>query len=122
MSLTTIGAFASNYTVTRYAAGTHSNTTGRFTPGSTSTLTIRASVQPASPSDVERLPEGMRGRDARRVYTETQLFPVRQGAQPRQADTLVIDGYVYEVADVNYWDKVMPHYRCIAVRRPLEGT
>lgn len=108
-------ATAASYTVTRTARG--STTRGRIEAGTTSTITIVASVTPTGPSDLVRLPEGRQVRDTRMVITSTELLVGGQGTA-YEADRIVIDSKTYEVSDVQHW--VDPRsrtsaYRCLVV-------
>lgn len=103
------------YTVTRRAAATNDGH-GRAVAGSTSTLTITASVQPASGRDLMRLPEGRRTIETRVVYTTTRLLTGGQGAA-NEADLLTIDGASYEVEQVQTWPGAVGYYRCIVQAR-----
>jgi hypothetical protein len=102
------------YTVTRRAAATMVK--GRAVPGATSTLTIAASVQPASGRDLLQLPEGRRSVETRVVFTATELLVGRQGA-PNECDHILIDGQDWEVQQVQSWrlspDTDAPYWRCI---------
>lgn len=99
------------YTVTRRASKTLER--GRAEDGATSTLTIIASVQPASGRDLMRLPEGRRSVETRVVYTATQLLIGAQGSG-FESDLISIDGNTWEVQQVQSWESVDPPYwRCI---------
>lgn len=96
-----ISSFSSGtYTVTRRAAATI--TTGRAVAGATSSVTITASVQPASGRDLQRLPEGRRAIETLTLFTTTQLLVGGQGAA-NEADLVTIGGKVYEVQLVETW-------------------
>lgn len=101
------------YTVTRYAAGDY--VAGKLTAGSTSTLSISASVQPVSGQELQRLPEGERVKDWLYVYTPTELN-TREGK--KAADKISIDGANYEVATVDDWATEGGFYRALVQRVP----
>jgi hypothetical protein len=86
------------FTVTRYAAGTY--TEGGYVAGTTSTFSIKASVQPVKGQELMRLPEGERLRDYLAVYTDTQLRSLQDDKAP---DRISIEGYTYEVVAVDDW-------------------
>jgi hypothetical protein len=102
------------YTVTRRAAATLVK--GRAQPGATSTLTVTASVQPASGRDLLRLPEGRRSIETRVVFTATQLLIGIEGAA-NESDLISIDGQTWEVQQVQSWrlspSTDAPYWRCI---------
>lgn len=107
-----INALASGtYTVTRYGAGSYSN--GGATLGSSSTFTIRASVQPATGRELQRLPEGERVRDWLAIWTPTLLRTQEGSSAP---DRISIDGYTYEVAIVDDWMSEGGYCKAIAQR------
>lgn len=96
-----ISRFATGtYTVTRRTASTY--VAGRAVAGSSSTLTITASVQPASGRELERLPEGRRAKETRVLYTTTPLYVGGQGAA-YEADRIAIGGATWEVQHVEAW-------------------
>lgn len=85
------------FTVTRRGAGTVSG--GIVTPGSASTFSIAAVIQPAGPEHMERMPEGTRIDDTKVIYTRTPLY-VSNEATGGVADRISIDGKTYEVESV----------------------
>lgn len=110
-----IGSFAtaSSYTVTRTARG--STTRGKIDAGTTSTVTITASVSPANPTDLLRLPEGRRTTDAVRLFTTTALYNGGQGSA-YEADTVSIGGEDWEVTIADQWTDPLSRtsaYNCL---------
>ncbi len=99
--------------VARTAAGTI--TLGRVTAGASSALSISASVQPATPEDMKRLPEGQRIDETIKLYTTTELKTVDVDAQTA-ADRITYDGQVYEVQQVTPWSEVGGYWRVFAKR------
>lgn len=97
--MSVLGAIASfstgTYTRTRYAAGT--TTDGVYTPGSASTTSIVASVQPVRGAELKALPEGRHADHSRVVYTETEL---RVSPVP---DRVTINGDAFEVFKAEPW-------------------
>lgn len=96
-----------SYTVTRRAAATI--TSGRAVAGAVTTLTIRASVQPASGRDLMRLEEGRRSNETRVVFTTTKLLVGEQGGA-NEADLVSIDGASWEVQHVETWPSTIPNF------------
>lgn len=88
------------YAVTRRAAGSVTN--GIYTPGGTTTLSVKASVQPVQPEEVQRLPEGTRINDAKAVYS---AFPLKAASEAggTPGDLITIEGAPYEVVAVKDW-------------------
>ena len=82
---------------------------------STADTTISASVQPLGEQEMQRLPEGFRKRQPRRIYTTSELRTVDQHGST-VADQVVIDGVVYQVQSVTRHRSVIPHYRGLLLR------
>lgn len=102
------------YTVTRVSGIAYVN--GRASAGSTSTLSIDASVHPAAGNDLLRLPEGQRTIETRIVFTTTELKEGSEGSTYK-ADKVSIDGALWEVQTVESWrpdpGTDAPYFRCI---------
>lgn len=104
--------------ITRRAPGQYVD--GIWQEGAETTLTIMASVQPATPDDMMMLPEGRRERSAYVLFTATPLRTAVEGRH--NADTLEIYGEAYEVTQVGVWqNNVLPHYRAIATKVEGDG-
>lgn len=98
-------------TVKRLSPGTWDK--GVFTEGSESTITIRASIQPLSPHDLQVLPEGRRDSQLYCIYTSTEL----RLATNSNPDKVVINGEDYEVVSAAPWrNNIINHYRYIVTR------
>jgi hypothetical protein len=98
------------YTVTRPGAGTWTN--GLFVEGTASTFQIQASVQPASPKDLQRLPEGERTMNVIVIFTTTELLLASQAARTL-SDRIAYRGANYEVEDVDVWESG-GFWKCLA--------
>lgn len=114
-------SFSQAYTVTRYAAGGSYGTDGVWVSASTSSVLIQASVQPAPGKELLHLSESDRTRDARVIYTTTLLYPVVEGASPREADEITISGETFQVNKVEPWQHGshpnVQHYKCLALKK-----
>jgi hypothetical protein len=97
-------------TISRLASGTFTVTRpsgnyvqGRWVEGAAETLEILASVQPATPKELQRLPEGDRTKAVIAIWTTTEL---RTASSPpgAQADRVTYAGSTYEVQAVEAWD------------------
>ena len=107
-----IGAVAPvTLTVTRYAAPTL--TAGRAVAGATSSLTVAASVQPLSSKELDLVPEGMRARGVRKVFSATRLL-----VQP-MPDRFTYQSDVWEVTEEKDWLDVAGYYRYLVTRVTL---
>lgn len=104
-------SFRKPYTITRYAAGTMVK--GRYVAGSTSTLTIQASIQPVSGEDLKSLPEGRRLDDFVKVYTDSNLQSLQEVSTVQQ-DRLTWRGHTYECISVDARQMgIINHYKYI---------
>jgi hypothetical protein len=101
--------FATTVPVTRTAV---SFVNGRAQQGAPDEFEIEAAVQPATPKELARLPEGQRSREVIAVYTETEL---RIGGPGAAADRIGHAGATYEVHSVERWD-VGGFYKALAAR------
>jgi hypothetical protein len=79
-------------TISRPSTGFDAN--GRRTNSAASTFPARASVQPASGRDLQRLPEGDRDREALTVFTSAVLHT---------GDRFTYGGEAFEVGHVDRW-------------------
>jgi len=117
MALQTPSPMWGNYTVTRHAASSY--VSGRWVAGSTSELTVRASIQPATADQLQRLPEALRTKEARAVFSTTKLLTANESTGGK-ADLVSIDGEDFEVQEVKDWGECygpeLAHWECIAVR------
>ena len=110
------------WTITRYA-GDGTVVDLRRTEGSTSTFTIRGSVQPMRGEEIQLAGienaegRGMRSRRSLKVYTKTMLRTVEEVGQAL-ADELTYKGEQYVIhATKEYDEEVLDHFKGIAVRR-----
>lgn len=116
MTIPTPSPIWGNITVTRSVAGVY--TSGRWVPGATSPVTVRASVQPATPKQLERLPEGLRTKAGVSVWSTTALRTADE-ATGLVADVIAWDGASWEVQQVEHWGHYAPgmeHWRAVATR------
>ncbi len=96
---------------TRYAASTM--TKGIATPGATSVIGFTSSVQPLSGKEKLILPEGIREKEAYKLYTSFALKTVDEVAKTK-ADRITIFGKTFEVVKLAIWqNNVIPHYKVI---------
>lgn len=105
----TVGRFAKqSVTVKRYE-GFYSS--GRWKKREVEAFVIKAGVQPASPADLQRMPENYRKQGAFRIFPKTSVTLRTGSASTSQddpgvmADEVVIKGVVYEVAAVMDWPR-----------------
>ena len=87
---------------------------GIWQPGTETEFTARYSVQPASPDDMEMLPEGRRERKAYTLFGDTALRTVTDADN---ADKVLIYGEWFEVSAHQAWrNGLVPHERMVATR------
>lgn len=98
------------YEVTRYSSTT---TGGRVSTAVASTFEIEAHVQPLTGREIDRLPELLRARETRAVFTTTAL---RTGYTGQQPDRITINGAAWEVEKVEPWDTLGGYHRAIVAR------
>lgn len=89
------------YTVTRRARG--ATVRGRVGDGTTTTLTIAASVSPAYGSDLSRLKQGRQSTEGKVIFTTTPIMLGGQG-EAYEADRISIGGVNFEVEKVETWN------------------
>lgn len=101
-----------NVVISRHAAGSYIK--GVWTEGSTSAITIKATVQPLKPLEMQALPEGRRSSRAMKVYTETLLLSANEDG--KNADTFSWLGATWEIISCEpYQNSIISHYRAYAV-------
>ena len=88
------GQGAGEYLVTRRAAATLAK--GRFTPGSTTTVLITATVVPYDGKELIVKPEGFNKGDVRKVFSATELL-----ADAGREDVVTISGEAFKVFRVS---------------------
>ena len=101
-------------TVTRQQPGQYVN--GIWQPGSESTFTVRASVQPATPDDVALLPSGQENNQAFTLYSDTALH-VANEINNTVGDVVDVDGLPYRAMARQPWQNaVVPHHKTVVVK------
>jgi hypothetical protein len=111
--------FTESVTRRRYASGS-AGSDGRPIAGTSTDLTILASIQPVQGKQLQRLAEGLRARVTLVAYTETEFRTADPVAQV-DADELVYQGEVYVVDRVEHWTQVLPHFEAYLTRKSEAG-
>lgn len=88
---------------------------GRTVITTESTTSIRASVQPITGRQREALPEGIRQRVSKKLYTKAELRSADQ-ATGVPADQIVYGGETFEVVQVHRWPALLAHFEADLVR------
>ena len=76
---------------------------GEWVKGGTTETVIRAAVAPITGKEREVLPEGLRGRDIRKFWTESQVRAVTEGKQGSDGDMIRHEGLLFQAYQVNDW-------------------
>lgn len=85
-------------------------------------FTITASVQPLTGDETLLLPENLRERDSKKIYTSTELFGVKKGSN-KEPDIVLIGSVEYNVVKVFVWqNNVVNHYKVILAKRTTNDT
>lgn len=88
---------------------------GRWVAGAFVSAPILAGVQPMPARVRAALPEGLRERDGRVLFTRADVQPASQFSGAA-ADRFLIDGVMFEAIDVETWPAVIAHNRVVVVR------
>lgn len=97
-----IGSFSTGtYVVTRTTAASTYGTDGRLVPASTTTFSAAMCVQPLTKRQLQRLPEGMRTKELRSVWSPVELKTQGSGQDP---DVIAIDGFNWQVGEMADWN------------------
>jgi hypothetical protein len=96
----------------RFSASTGDH--GKYTKGTTTEFTVKASVQAITPAELILLDEGKRTRQNSVLISEDNL---NLATQSTNADWVEIEGEQYEVSAKSMWDNgVMPNKRYIVTK------
>ena len=100
--------FRRSLSITRKGVGSYNSVTGLHQDGMPDTVSIKASIQPATVDDLKSLPEGRRTDGAYKLYSDDLI---------KVEDIFEINGDSYEVAMCEPWSNgVVNHYKAIAVK------
>lgn len=105
--------------VTRQQPGSYVD--GVWTPGGSTTLNVQASVQPTSPEDMERLPEGRRDRQSFTLYSDQPLQEASDSAGTN-ADVVEIFGAEYQVQMSAPWQNGAINHNTAIVTKKAEQS
>lgn len=110
-----MSSFRKPQTILRMMPGEYVD--GVFIPGVEAPLTIQASVQPLSDTDLINLPSGRRASDVVKMYTVSDLLTTEDMGADQQPDKLVWRGTVYEISSKSVRQSdVINHYRYWATK------
>lgn len=100
-----------HYLVTR--PGAETVTAGVVTVAAPVYFWTKGSLQPTDEKDIELLPEGLRERESKVLYTEHVLQAV--GATSG-ADAVTVAGVLYEVQSVEDWQQLGAYHRAVLLK------
>lgn len=97
-----VGMFAvTQVTRVRSAAGTW--TTGVYTAGATTSLSIAVSLSVPSAAVLQVLPEGLRSRARWMMHTTADVRPLTEGTSGTLPDRITHDGKTWTPVEVQNW-------------------
>ena len=100
------GQFNTQVSGTRKSSGQYVD--GVWVPTNGSSLSIAASIQPASENELKLLPQGRR---------EGGAYALRSKSEIKEGDVFTLYGDAHEVVKRQVWQNgVLPHYLGVAVR------
>lgn len=117
-----MSSFRRSFTVRRAATGAY-NDAGFFEVSAEPTeITIEASLQPVSGSDIALLPENRREEELLKIYTDTLLIGATKGSDDN-CDIVEVNGIDYEVVKVFPWqNSVISHYKVMLAKRTTNDS
>jgi len=110
-----IGDAVTRFDTGRYVVTRPGPTTfvgGRVTPGVAASFSVDAAVQPATPKDLLRLPEGERSWE-RLVFFTTDELRTADASKNRLGDRVAYKAKTYEIESVTDWSTVGGFYRSV---------
>ena len=115
MGIPTPNEMFTDVTVKRYAAGSWSD--GEYIAGAETSVSIRASIQPAKPEELQNLsPAAQRASAGIKIYSESLLRTANESTGV-QADRVVWAGENWEIQFVSRHPlSALAHYKAIATR------
>lgn len=116
--MTPFNAFRRPLTVTRKQAGSYDDN-GLYVEGSTSSLTIQASVQPLTGEVLQALPEAQRTLEGYTLYTDSTLNVASQDAGTT-ADLVTIGGVAFDVQRQQAWGNGIINHNVYVIQKVAE--
>lgn len=110
---TVLAGIGSNVSVLR-GGGPVTFVKGRAVQPAQTTVTILASIQPATPNDLKQLPELERTEEIIKVFSADPLYTANEEAQT-PADIIIWQGKHYRVfGPMPYQQSILDHYETLA--------
>lgn len=95
-------AFTEGASLIRQSAGTR-NQYGEFVPGATTTTAISLVTAPITGQERLALPEGLRDRNIRKFYLDTEVQAVDEGDTGKDGDVIEYGGSQWRIRMVQPW-------------------
>lgn len=91
---------------------------GRWIQGTYQEKNILASVQDATPRDIDKLGEGFRSKNIKKLFTEERTIQLLEDSteNPDQPAEFVIDGITYKMISSERRRYLIPHYKLMVVK------
>ncbi len=101
--------------VVKYFAAGDYDSTGRYVKGAASSATFKSCVLPASPEEIQRLPEGFRSQKVLKMFfefnTDITLLVNNDETNPSEIE---FEGETYAIIQSKRYNKIIPHW-CVYV-------
>jgi len=110
-----IDSFAIAVTLVRFGPGSYDNN-GMYSDGSEAQSDAMMVVAPATPRDLQVLPEGLRTEGAMRFFSKQELRTAHAGDGGFSADRIVFDESTYELQQVESWEHQGAFWSAIGIR------
>lgn len=107
--------FLTDTVVVNYFAAGDYDSSGRYVKGTATSTTYSSCVLPASPEEIQRLPEGFRSQKVLKMYfdfgTDITLLVNNDEANPSEIE---FEGETYAIISSERYNKIIPHW-CVYV-------
>lgn len=112
MTIPVPGMFKDSIAIESKGASSYVN--GLLVESQSTSQTLQATVQPASPRDFQHLSEGMRGRETQKVYSGESLTAGSESGA-NKGDIMTYKGKTYEIQAVWVYSSPWFHWKALAV-------
>lgn len=91
---------------------------GRWLEGTYQERTIMMSVQDATPRDIDKMGDGFRSKNVKKLFTEESTIQLLEdsSSNPNQPAEFVIDGVTYKMISSERRRYLIPHYKLMVVK------
>lgn len=102
-------------TLIRQAPGVY-DPHGRWVAGATTEIQRSMIIAPATPRDLQVLPEGLRTEETLAFFDIEELRTATAGTNGTAADRVVYNGATYELHHVDNWSHQAGYWRAIGIK------